>query len=159
MGNEKAINQFIAHHGIVFEPKKKLVWVSTAPFQMGQFVAYDLNKIFSMHGLQTNHEVYDSALVVPADTFLVTQDFAKWKQFHHMKEALQQGESVDIPAFINTNPEFYHTYWLAGDYYFKRKDYAHAKQYYEQALTKVIATRPEEKKIREQLAKSIKALQ
>ena len=30
---EKAINQLIAHHSIVFEPKKRLVWVSTAPWR------------------------------------------------------------------------------------------------------------------------------
>ena len=37
MGNEKAINQLIAHHSIVFEPKKLLVWVSTSPWQLGEY--------------------------------------------------------------------------------------------------------------------------
>src|SRR6202042_3347344 len=31
IGNEKAVNQFIAHHSIVFEPERLRVWVSTAP--------------------------------------------------------------------------------------------------------------------------------
>ena len=44
MGNEKTINQLIAHHSIVFEPKKRLVWVSASPWQLGEFVAYDLKK-------------------------------------------------------------------------------------------------------------------
>ena len=47
MGNEKAINQLIAHHSIIFEPKKLLVWVSTSPWQLGEYMAYDLNKIFA----------------------------------------------------------------------------------------------------------------
>ncbi|MET0300342.1 MAG: C45 family peptidase, partial [Flavitalea sp.] len=44
MGNEKAINQLIAHHAVVFEPGKLVAWVSTSPWQLGEFVAYDLNK-------------------------------------------------------------------------------------------------------------------
>jgi hypothetical protein len=31
LGNEKAIDQLIAHHSIIFEPQKLLVWVSTSP--------------------------------------------------------------------------------------------------------------------------------
>jgi isopenicillin-N N-acyltransferase-like protein len=73
MGNEKALNQLIAHHSVVFEPQKLLVWVSTSPWQLGQFVAYDLKKIFAMKGMQTDHEVIDSALTIKQDTFLNTQ--------------------------------------------------------------------------------------
>ncbi len=38
MGNEKAVNQMIAHHSIIFEPQKKRVWVSTGPWHLGEFV-------------------------------------------------------------------------------------------------------------------------
>ncbi|CAL1520048.1 C45 family peptidase [Chitinophaga sp. MM2321] len=152
MGNEKAINQFIAHHAIVFEPKKKMVWVSTAPWQLGQFVAYDLNKIFSMHGLDSDHEVYDSAQNIAADTFLLSKDFAAFQTYRKLKEELLNGETIDIKALVASNPEYYHTYVLAGDATFKRHDFAEAKQYYETALTKVIATKGEEDHIRKQLA-------
>ena len=33
-GNEKAINQLLAHHGIIFKPEEKLVWVSSYPYQL-----------------------------------------------------------------------------------------------------------------------------
>ena len=33
-GNEKALNQLLAHHGIVFQPAKKMVWVSSNPYQL-----------------------------------------------------------------------------------------------------------------------------
>jgi isopenicillin-N N-acyltransferase-like protein len=153
MGNEKAINQFIAHHAIVFEPKKRMVWVSTAPWQLGQFIAYDLNKIFSMHGLSVNHEVYDSAQNIAADPFLQTKDYQSFITYREMKEKIRAGETIDVSALIAANPEFYHTYVLAGDYEFKRGDLAKAKIYYQKALTKVIATKGEEDHIRKQLEK------
>ena len=45
-GNEKALNQLLAHHGIIFKPEQRLVWVSANPYQMGEFVCYDLKAIF-----------------------------------------------------------------------------------------------------------------
>src|SRR5690606_27147562 len=38
MGNEKAINQFIAHHAIIFQPDSGRFWISTDPWQMGAFL-------------------------------------------------------------------------------------------------------------------------
>nr|WP_249207321.1 C45 family peptidase [Chitinophaga hostae] len=152
MGNEKAINQLIAHHSIVFEPKKGLVWVSTAPWQLGQFVAYDLNKIFSMHGLTSDHEVYDSALNIAADSFLLSKDYLAFNTYRKLRDEIKEGQEVNVSALIAANPAYYHTYVLAGDYEVKRKAYAVAKQYYETALTKVIATKGEEDHIRKQLA-------
>ena len=32
MGNEKSINQLIAHHSVIFKPGERLVWVSTSPW-------------------------------------------------------------------------------------------------------------------------------
>src|SRR5690606_11483429 len=46
LGNEKAINQLLAHHGIIFRPEENKVWVSSNPFQMGAFVGYDLDVAF-----------------------------------------------------------------------------------------------------------------
>jgi isopenicillin-N N-acyltransferase-like protein len=57
MGNEKAINQLMSHHSIVFEPKKLLVWVSTSPWQLGEYVAYDLKKVFGLRGMKQNQEI------------------------------------------------------------------------------------------------------
>jgi isopenicillin-N N-acyltransferase like protein len=152
LGNEKAINQLIAHHSIVFEPKKGMVWVSTSPWQEGQFVAYDLNKIFAMHGLTSDHEVYDSAQNIAADSFLVSKDYLAFNTYRKLKDQIKEGATVDIKALIAANPAYYHTYVLAGDYEYKRKAYAVAKQYYETGLTKVIATKGEEDHIRKQLA-------
>ncbi|MBW8684067.1 C45 family autoproteolytic acyltransferase/hydolase [Chitinophaga rhizophila] len=153
MGNERAINQFIAHHAVVFEPKKKMVWVSTAPWQLGKFVAYNLDSVFSMKGLQYNHEIQDTTQTIAADPFLQTQDYQSFAAFRKIKTDIMDGKDADVKQLIRLNPEYYHAYVLAGDYSFKRKQYGTAAAYYNTALTKVIATKAEEEHIRTQLEK------
>jgi hypothetical protein len=152
-GNEKALNQLIAHHSIVFEPQKLLVWVSTQPWQLGEYVCYDLKKIFALHGLPEDHEVYDSALTIAADTFLTSSAFHEFEKYRQIKQAFADGQDINVDSLVASNAEFYHTYVIAGDYLFKKKEYKQAIGYYETALTKVIATKPEEQHIREQIKK------
>ncbi len=153
MGNEKAINQLIAHHSIVFEPKKLLVWVSTSPWQLGEYVAYDLNKVFALKGIKENKEIADSSLTIAADTFLLTNDYKNFVAFRTMKQRIQDGKQINADSLVTSNPEFYNAYVLAGDYLYKQKKYKDALHYYQAALTKVIATKKEEDHIREQISK------
>jgi isopenicillin-N N-acyltransferase-like protein len=150
-GNEKAVNQLICHHSIIFEPQKKLVWLSTSPWQLGKFVAYDLNKIFAMKGLNNTKEIYDSLKNIDADPFLKTPEFHNFIQFRKIKAQITAGKEVDLNQLIQSNPDYYDTYAIAGDYQFKRKKYAEAKAFYKTALTKEIATKTEENHIRKQL--------
>ncbi len=70
-GNEKALNQLLAHHGIVFQPEDLLVWVSSNPYQMGEFVAYDLNEIFKENNQNKASEmIAESNLNIAKDPFL-----------------------------------------------------------------------------------------
>jgi isopenicillin-N N-acyltransferase-like protein len=159
MGNEKAINQLIAHHSIVFEPKKLIVWVSTAPWQLGQYVAYDLNKIFAMKGMKENKEISDSSLTIAPDSFLLTPAYKNFVAFRNIKQQiLDGGNNVNTNELVSSNPEFYNAYVLAGDYLYKQKEYAAALQNYNLALTKVIATKKEEDHIKEQIKKINKKL-
>lgn len=158
LGNEKAMNQLIAHHAIIFEPKKLLVWVSTSPWQLGQFKAYDLHKIFALHGLKENREICDSALTIPADSFLYTPQFRRFEDFRKYRHMISEGMEVNTDSVIASNPEFYHAYVLAGDYSFKHQQYGKAIQYYKQALTKEIATKNEEEYIEKQIAESQKKI-
>ena len=97
MGNEKAINQLIAHHSIVFEPKKLIVWVSTSSWQLGQYVAYDLNKIFALKGMKDNKEIADSSLTIAADSFLLTSAYKNFEAFRNIKQQmLDVSESFKI---------------------------------------------------------------
>ncbi|MBK6378900.1 MAG: peptidase C45 [Chitinophagaceae bacterium] len=158
MGNEKAINQLIAHHSIVFEPKKLIVWVSTSPWQLGQYVAYDLNKIFALKGMKENKEIADSSLTIAPDSFLSTPAYKNFEVFRNIKQQILDGGTVNTNNLVATNPEFYNAYLLAGDYLYKQKEYAAALQHYKQALTKVIATKKEEDHIKEQIKKINKKL-
>ena len=158
MGNEKAINQLIAHHSIVFEPKKLIVWVSTSPWQLGQYVAYDLNKIFALKGMKENKEIADSSLTIAPDSFLLTPAYKNFEVFRNIKQQILDGGTVNTGNLVSSNPEFYNTYLLAGDYLYKQKEYEAALQHYKQALTKVIATKKEEDHIKEQIKKINKKL-
>ena len=158
MGNEKAINQLIAHHSIVFEPKKLLVWVSTSPWQLGEYVAYDLNKIFALQGLKENKEIADSALAIAPDSFLLTPAYKNFIVFRTLKQHIQDGGKVNVDSLVAGNPEFYNAYVLAGDYLYQQKNYAAALRNYQIAITKVIATKKEEDYIKGQIKKISKKL-
>ncbi|MDB5228960.1 MAG: peptidase [Bacteroidota bacterium] len=153
MGNEKAVNQLICHHSVIFDPKHRIVWISTSPWQLGKYVAYDLNKIFAMHGLTNNHEINDSSLTIAPDKFLLTPDYLRFLQFLQQKQNALDGKEVDIQKLITSDPEFYDAYVIAGNYLMKKKRYSDAKIYFEKALTKVIATKNEEESIRKHIAK------
>lgn len=153
MGNEKAVNQLLAHHSIVFEPEKLLVWVSTSPWQLGEFVAYDLRKVFSLAGMKQNQEICETSLNIPADAFITTAAFRNFVQFRRFKQRISEGQPIDVDSLVASNPEYYHTYVLAGDYLFKKGDHHKALNFYKLALTKEIATKKEEAHIKEQIKK------
>jgi hypothetical protein len=148
MGNPIAINQLLAHHAIVFKPAKQLVWVSSSPYQLGKFVAYDLNKVFSLtrEEIISDHEIYSSELTIPADTFLVSKRYSDYIEYLRMSEELKEysGRREALPSgfeekYILTNPIFYMTYVHLADYYRTIKDYGRAYTYCQNALTKQVA--------------------
>jgi isopenicillin-N N-acyltransferase like protein len=162
-GNEKAINQLIAHHSIMFDIKNKIVWISEGPFQLGRYIAYDLNKIFTQYkSLNENIPINSSNLTIPKDKFLDSKDFIKFNKFKELKkkivENIKRNEIIDeniLKDFINCNPEYYEVYSIAGNYYYKHKDYNKALLYYQLAITKEIPNRKDFDKFNN-LIKSIK---
>lgn len=159
-GNEKALNQLLAHHGIVFQPQKKMVWVSAKPYQLGEFVAFQLDSVFA----NANQKASSFSLpqyLIAKDAFVNTvayQDYEKYRiEKHIIEQKIEDGEAVnpnDITNFILLNPDSWEVYNLVGKYYYERKEYAAALIQFEKALTKEIATVPE----REQIEKYIKKI-
>jgi tetratricopeptide (TPR) repeat protein len=148
MGNPLAVNQLIAHHAVIFKPSRQMVWVSTSPYQLGKFVAYDLNKIFSLDKEQIimNKEIYTIEMTIPADTFMYSKEYNSYTKFLGMTEELKRysDSKKSLPAtfeqtYIQTNPWFYLTYYNLGNYYRDKKDYYRAYGYYQNALSKEVA--------------------
>ncbi len=150
MGNEKALNQLISHHSVIFKPAKLQVWVSTNPFQLGQYVCYDLNKVFAeAPALKTKKELYEKELTIPADSFLYSQTYKNFVAYKLMREAFYikhkhnikyAVDSKTIVNFINYNPEYFETYFIVGNYYRDENNSRAALKYYNLAMTKEITT-------------------
>jgi hypothetical protein len=139
MGNEKLVNQLVAHHGVVFQPEKGLVWVSAAPWQLGKFVCYDLNKVFNLHP-QTNEEIYETDKTVQADRFVLAKDYRQYLKFGKYRFPFNPRNDLQPDSVVAWNPKSYHAYMLAGDHCFEAEEYQRAAAFYETGLTLEIAT-------------------
>jgi isopenicillin-N N-acyltransferase-like protein len=158
MGNEKSVNQLIAHHGIIFQPEKLKVWVSTAPWQLGKFVCYDLNKIFGSK-LTDNHEIYEVNETIPADSFLLTKKYRDMVKFNKYRFPFNPKDDLQPDSVVSWNPDSYHAYMLAGDYYFDRREFEKAALMYEKGLTKEVATVQEREHMEKNLSTSKSKMQ
>ncbi len=154
-GNEKAINQLICHHSVIFEPAKGLVWVSTDPYQLGPYICYDVFKIFhTFAGLQRPVEISEPDKVIPADSFYFSSGYAHFTRYRAMRETLKNATSGGlllngsfIDEFTSLNPDLYEGYELAGDYYLRHHKTGKAGVYFRKALEKEIPRMDEKRKI------------
>ena len=153
LANEMAINQFIAHHSVIFQPEKKRMWVSTAPWQCGKYVAYDLNRIFS-DSIDFNHEIYTENLTVPADSFLQQQEYQQLMTYKRLapvlRKQIKKKERLDeqtLHAFQHANPHFFYVYELLGDYYHATGQQDKALRNWKKALLLPIPKRSESERI------------
>ena len=151
-GNEKAVNQLIAHHSVIFQPDSLRMWVSTGNWQLGEYICYDLRKVFALQVLKKDTAIIETALTIPADSFIYTSEFKDFLVFRSNKMALLEGRAVDTAATVRSNPLYYDAYRIAGDYCMKRQWYKAALAYYQTALTKEIATVDEKEAIEEKIA-------
>jgi len=151
-GNEKAVNQLIAHHSVIFQPDSLRMWVSTGNWQLGEYICYDLRKVFALQGLKKDTTIIETALTIPADSFIFTQQFKDFLAFRANKMALLQGKAVDTAITVRSNPNYYDAYRIAGDYCMQKQWYRAALAYYQAALTKEIATVDEKEAIEEKIA-------
>ena len=142
--NEKSVNQFIAHHAVVFEPERLKIWVSTEPWQCGVFLCYDMNEVFADDKpRRVSMAVADEQ--IPADTLFFTEDSARLGTFRRQTVELQNAIgrhlvlSEDfIERYIGTNPNLYAVYDWAGDYALQAGERNRAVACWKTALTKEI---------------------
>jgi hypothetical protein len=164
-GNEKAINQLLAHHAVIFSPEKRLVWVSSNPYQLGEFVCYDLNEIFS-------GKKAEESLQAKTVLNIARDPFADSEEYHHYEISKKLGAEINnaidhkdivltddfIPYYQSMNPDFWLVYYQAGRYYFGINDFEKAKTEFETALTKEITTVPDRQNVEKYLKKTLKKL-
>lgn len=141
-GNEMAINQLLAHHGIVFQPESNLVWVSSNPYQMGAFVAYNINNAFAEFE-QGNFSLKGiDSLKVAADPFLKTKAYKNYEKYRIEERKLEAAikeknftkSAKELEKFIALNPKYWQAYQRVGLYYYEQKKYDLALPYFEKAL-------------------------
>jgi hypothetical protein len=158
-GNEKALNQLRAHHAVIFKPEQLMVWVSSNPYQLGEFVAYDLNEVFGKMDGDFTVSVKESA-IIPKDDFLHTKEFADYEKFRildrKLDEVLKEKLTLETgfaKEYQNLNPYFWLVYSKIGEYYFQKGWYKAAEIEFKKALEKEITTVPDKKKIENYLKK------
>lgn len=159
-GNEKSLNQLLAHHGVVFKPSERQVWVSASPYQLGAFVAYDLDDIFS-DSFSTTSSFEKEELVIAEDPFLYSQEYKNYEAYrvfdrkmdlvlNNKKQEIYQEE---LTNYIHLNPDLWIPYYKVGKYYYQLKYYAKALAYFEMALQKEITTESDKEAVNKHLKK------
>ncbi len=158
-GNPKAINQLIAHHGVIFKPSSSSMWVSAWPYQEGEFVYYNLDSIFNKHNF-----VHNDTLNIPSDTFLLKSDYIKYESFKEVKQRIVKLVRFGIPLeltddqiknYIANNPKSYITYESLGNYFMSKKQYSKATGFFQQSLKCDVASLNERIEIKDKLDQSI----
>ena len=147
-GNEKALNQLRAHHGIVFKPEERQVWISSNPYQLGEFVAYDLDDVFNDSVSKVN--LSKPELTIEADAFLYTQTYKDYEAYRILNRTLQDAISNDkhlVPVTLSElqslNSEYWEVHYLIGKYYYEKGYYTAALHAFGEAETKEITTVPD----------------
>ncbi len=158
-GNEKALNQLLAHHGIVFQPSEKRVWISSNPYVLGNFVAFQLDSVFN-NSTSKSSTLSLSDLLIEKDDFIGSVEFDNYEAYRVEKEnfiqVIQNKEDYSlkqIENFISLNPNFWEVYYLTGKYYFEKKYFKAALLQFNEALKQEITTVPDQEKIKNYIMK------
>lgn len=160
LGNEKSLNQLMAHHGVIFKPAELKMWVSNNPYQLGAFDAYDLNTVFKLKELKPI-----KSLELPKDDFIKSKDFKQYKKFRELHKTIEIATNATkivsneiLTAYKKSNPELWLVYNQLGDYFYSQKQWQSAAENYQQALQKVISSKDQKKSIEQKLKKTLKKL-
>lgn len=154
LGNEKAINQLIGHHSIIFCPNEQIFWVSTFPFQIGGFVAYDLNKMANERELLAGTSSVIDSIFIKADNAFLRIGYPRYQYYLALRKKLlmHQIDDKGVELMISLNPDYFDSHEQAGDHYIYSKQFDKALAYYAKALSCVIPGEKEYNRIKEKYA-------
>ena len=161
-GNEKAINQLLAHHAVIFQPEDRRMWVATSPYQLGEFVAYDLDEVFArLEAHDVDVPLATDSMDIPADPFVQSADFRHYEEFRKRMRTLTAATAdgavtlsdEELLDFQQLNPMFWKTDFAIGEYYLSRHRYADALQHYRLAASREVTTANDRELIQKQIKK------
>jgi isopenicillin-N N-acyltransferase like protein len=123
LGNEKAVNQFIAHHSVIFQPGQRRIWVAGPPYQLGEYWSYDLDSLWTSASPQRN--------IISSDSIISGAVYQNLLKYRSLSQKIESGHYTegDADSLTRFNPEYFHTYRVLGDYF-------KAEGYYRTALEK-----------------------
>lgn len=140
LGSEKSINQFIAHHSVVFEPSTLRFWVSTSPWPLGEYVCYDLNNVFGGDVMAQSFAL--PQYNIPCDSLALGDEYVRVcryrEQYKSIVSAIEDGGVVSSDFqqdFISNNPNYFQVYNTLGDYDQSKGRYKEAVAYWQKALS------------------------
>ena len=143
IGNEKTMAQMISHHSVIFQPVKGKMWVSTYPYQLGEYLGYNQQEVFQYDKGNPLFDVYDTTLTIPEDPFLGSSKYADFLLFREklqiLRQAIKNETSIDEPFItdlLHLNPDYYLGYMTVGDYYSSKGNAEEAILYYSLSLEK-----------------------
>lgn len=149
-GNEKALNQLLAHHGVVFKPSERQIWISSNPYQLGAFVSYDLDDVFG--SVFSNKTMFENEqLTIPADSFMSSRAFVNYETYRKVDREIDKllenkSSSIseeELKVYIALNPDLWSVHFKVGKYFYQKKWYIKALPYFKTALEKEITTMPD----------------
>jgi hypothetical protein len=155
IGNEKTMAQMISHHSVIFQPLKRNFWVSTAPYQLGEYLNYNLTDFFKIKYNYPDTVIYNKTHNIPTDPFLTTVEFRNYLKYKDQRvkliNAIQNNIELNddsIRDFIALNPAYFESYVLAGDYYMAIRDTEKALHYYTMSQSKEFEKKEQEQELK-----------
>ncbi len=161
LGNPLALNQLLAHHAVIFDNVKQLVWVSSYPFQLNTMAAYSMVDFNNLKADQVKFPITIDSLEIAPDPFFYSSEFKDFKKYKEISykilKATEEGIKIKealISKLVSTNPNYYQTHLLLGNYFAAMGNTQKATDYYENALKKDIPYQEERTFIENQINKN-----
>jgi isopenicillin-N N-acyltransferase-like protein len=146
MGNERAVNQLVAHHSVVFKPEELKMWVSAFPYSLGTYLSYDLNRVFAdTLGIEADQFIAGES--IEADPFLSSDAFLDYQKYKLEtgkikkiidNDQLEKADPLMLDRYLQLNPHYYYPYFLAGEVYRLEGNTVRAEEMYSLSLSKEI---------------------
>ena len=155
--NELSINQCIAHHSVIFAPEKHIMWVSTAPWQAGKYIAYNLDSIF--YSDKPLDKRFDTDIpAIAADTAFLAAYYAYSDAGRRRAPPDRKAAPPATPwaadtlqVFLTANPSVPHPQELLGVSNLSQGNRLQAMAEWEKALQLAIPKEGERRRIEEKL--------